>query len=94
IEAAIKGHKSLKKITIVDDDIDVTNPNEVNYAITMYWTAGKERIFSNVKGSSLDPMATSDGIGSKLAIDATKPLDVPKEKMLKMRKASIEKVDI
>jgi len=90
IDAAIKGHKSLKRITIVDDDIDITNPNEVNYAITMYWKAGKEFVFDNVKGSSLDPMATPDGMGSKLAIDATKPLDVPEEKLLKMKKASIE----
>src|SRR5208283_106691 len=67
IDAAIRGHRSLKKITIVDSDVDVTNPNEVNYAITMYWDAGKEVVMKGVKGSSLDPMATPDGIGSKLA---------------------------
>ncbi len=90
IEAAIKGHKSLKKITIVDDDIDITNPNEVNYAVTMYWQAGKESVISGVKGSTLDPMATPDGIGSKLAIDATKPLNVPDEKLVKFKKAKME----
>jgi hypothetical protein len=31
-------------------------------------------------------MATPDGIGSKLAIDATRPLNIPKEKILKFRK--------
>ncbi|MFP3278882.1 MAG: UbiD family decarboxylase, partial [Candidatus Micrarchaeota archaeon] len=90
IEAAIKGHRSLKRITIVDDDVDITNPDEVSYAVTMYWRAGKEYVFNNVKGSSLDPMATPDGMGSKLAIDATKPLDVPKEKLLKMKKANMD----
>jgi len=89
IDAAIKGHRSLKKITIVDSDVDVTDPNEVNYAVTMYWEAGKEVVMKGVKGSSLDPMATSDGIGSKLAIDATKPLIVPAEKELKMKKAEL-----
>jgi UbiD family decarboxylase len=87
IDAAIKGHRSLKKITIVDGDVDVTNPNEVNYAVTMYWEAGKEVVMRGAKGSSLDPMATPDGIGSKLAIDATRPLIVPVERELKMRKA-------
>jgi UbiD family decarboxylase len=87
IEAAIRGHRSLKKITIVDSDVDVTDPNEVNYAVTMYWEAGKEVVMKGVKGSSLDPMATSDGIGSKLAIDATRPLVVPAERQLKMQKA-------
>ena len=87
MDAAIRGHRSLKKITIVDGDVDVTDPNEVNYAVTMYWEAGKERVFAQAKGSSLDPMATPDGIGSKLAIDATRPLRVPAEKELKMRRA-------
>jgi UbiD family decarboxylase len=90
IEAAIRGHRSLKKVTIVDSDVDVTNPHDVNYAVTMYWEAGKEVVMKEVKGSSLDPMATPDGIGSKLGIDATKPLHVPPEKELKMRKAELK----
>jgi UbiD family decarboxylase len=89
IDAAIRGHRSLKKITIVDDDVDVTNPTDVNYAVTMYWEAGREVVMKGVKGSSLDPMATSDGIGSKLAIDATKPMSVPAERQYKMKKAEL-----
>ena len=89
IDAAIQGHRSLKRITIVDPDVDVTNPTEVNYAVTMYWEAGKEVVMAGVKGSSLDPMATPDGVGSKLAIDATRPLVVPPERQLKMRKAEL-----
>jgi len=89
IEAAIRGHHSLKKITIVDSDVDVTNPHDVNYAVTMYWEAGKEVVMKGVKGSSLDPMATSDGIGSKLGIDATKPLHIPPEREFKLRKAEL-----
>jgi 2,5-furandicarboxylate decarboxylase 1 len=89
IEAAIRGHRSLKKITIVDADVDVTNPHEVNYAVTMYWEAGKEMVLHGVKGSSLDPMATPDGIGSKLALDATRPLVVPADRELKMRRAEL-----
>ncbi|HTT44577.1 MAG TPA: UbiD family decarboxylase [Thermoplasmata archaeon] len=87
IDAAIRGHRSLKKVTIVDDDVDVTDPHAVNYALTMYWDAGKEVVLTGTKGSSLDPMATSDGIGSKIAFDATKPLHVPPERELKMHKA-------
>jgi len=89
IEAAIRGHRSLKKITIVDAEVDVTDPNEVNYAVTMYWEAGKEVVMKGVKGSSLDPMATPDGIGSKLGIDATRPFFVPVERQLKMTKAEL-----
>ncbi|HYA70269.1 MAG TPA: UbiD family decarboxylase [Thermoplasmata archaeon] len=89
IDAAIRGHRSLKKITIVDADVDVTDPHEVNYALTMYWEAGREVVLRNVKGSSLDPMATPDGIGSKLGLDATRPIVVPPEKQLKMSKAEL-----
>jgi len=89
IDAVIEGHKSVKKITIVDDGIDITNPDYVNYAVTMYWEAGKEHITKGVKGSSLDPMGTPEGIGSKIGIDATKPLVVPEEKKGKMERAKI-----
>ncbi|MGP8131678.1 MAG: UbiD family decarboxylase [Thermoplasmata archaeon] len=89
IDAAIHGHRSLKRITIVDADVDVTSPSEVTYAVTMYWEAGKEVVMKGVKGSSLDPMATPEGIGSKLGIDATRPLVVPAEKALKMKKAEL-----
>ena len=89
IEAAVRGHPSLKRITIVDSDVDVTDPHEVDYAVTMYWEAGKEVVLSGVKGSSLDPMATAEGIGSKLGLDATRPMVVPPEKELKMRKAEM-----
>ena len=89
IEAAIRGHRSLKKITVVDYDVAVTDPNEVNYAVTMYWDAGREIVMRGVKGSSLDPMSTPEGIGSKLAIDATRPLHVPAERRLKMTRAEL-----
>ncbi len=88
-EAAIKGHRSLKKVTVVDDDINPRDANDVNYAVTMYWCAGKEQVLNNVKGSSLDPMASPDGFGSKLFIDATRPINVPPEKQLKMKRASM-----
>ena len=86
IDAAIRGHRSLKKITIVDGEVDVTDPHQVNYALTMYWEAGKEIVIPGTKGSSLDPMATADGVGSKIAFDATRPLSVPPERKLKMSK--------
>ncbi|HTT25408.1 MAG TPA: UbiD family decarboxylase [Thermoplasmata archaeon] len=89
IEAAIRGHRSLKKVTIVDADVDVTDPHAVNYAVTMYWEAGKEVVLRNVQGSSLDPMATPEGIGSKLAIDATRPLAAPAERRAKMTRARL-----
>ncbi len=76
IEAAFGGHKSLKHAVIVDDDIDIYNPVQVEWAIATRFQAKNGLVVKlNEKGSSLDPSAdpnTRDT--SKMGIDATKPL--------------------
>ncbi|HQT45080.1 MAG TPA: UbiD family decarboxylase, partial [Candidatus Micrarchaeota archaeon] len=76
IEAAFQGHKSLKHAVIVDDDIDIYNPVQVEWAIATRFQAKDGLVVKpNEKGSSLDPSAdpnTRDT--SKMGIDATKPL--------------------
>ncbi len=76
IEAAFKGHKSMKHVIIVDDDIDIYNPLEVEWAIATRFQANKDMIVKvNEKGSSLDPSADPNTyITTKVGIDATKPL--------------------
>lgn len=76
IEAAFAGHKSLKHVVIVDDDIDVDNPAEVEWAIATRVQADKDLIIkSRQKGSSLDPSADPHTYDTaKMGIDATKPL--------------------
>lgn len=76
IEAAFQGHKSMKHVVIVDDDIDIYNPLEVEWAIATRFQANKSLVVKpNEKGSSLDPSADPNTyITSKVGIDATKPL--------------------
>lgn len=84
IEKVLKGtlsaHYSTKLIIVVDDDVDVTNDADVQKAITLNTRFDQNNpiILTNVKGSSLDPRAEDD-MGSKLFIDATKPLMHRKE---------------
>ncbi len=74
IEAALNGHKSMKMVTIVDEDIDITNPVRVEWAMMTRWQPDKDSIIlSNQKGSSLDPSRLDDGNTSKIGIDATIP---------------------
>ena len=77
IEAAFAGHKSLKHVVIVDDDIDVDNPAEVEWAMATRFQAGKGLVVKeNEKGSSLDPSADPNTRATtKMGVDATKPLD-------------------
>lgn len=84
IEAAFKGHKSLKRAIIVDDDIDIDNPEEVEWALATRFQADKDLVIKeNEKGSSLDPSADPETYKTtKMGMDATKPLD-RKEKFKK-----------
>ncbi len=76
IDAAFIGHKSLKHVVIVDDDIDVDNPAEVEWAIATRVQADRDIIIkTKQKGSSLDPSADAHSYETaKMGIDATKPL--------------------
>lgn len=76
IEAAFKGHKSLKYVVVVDDDIDIYNPGEVEWAIATRVQANKSIVIKeNEKGSSLDPSADPNTCAtSKMGMDATKSL--------------------
>lgn len=76
IEAAFKGHKSLKHVVVVDSDIDIFNMDSVEWAIATRVQANRSLVIKeNEKGSSLDPSADPHTYAtSKLGIDATKPL--------------------
>ena len=72
IEAAFAGHKSMKIVTVVDEDIDITDPVRVEWAMMTRWQPDKDTlILSNQRGSSLDPSRYSDGKTSKIGYDAT-----------------------
>ncbi len=74
IIAAFAAHSSLKRVVVVDDDIDVFSSNDVEYAIAtrVRWNEDVVLI-QNAKGSSLDP-SSKNGLTTKFGIDATKEL--------------------
>ena len=76
IIAAFASHPSLKMATVVDEDIDPTNPTAVEYAISTRCQADKGfMIVTNAKGSSLDPSSDQKNlVTTKVGIDATATL--------------------
>jgi len=76
IDAAFLGHKSLKHVFIVDGDIDICNPLEVEWAMAMRFQGDRNLVIKAKEvGSSLDPSAdpkTSET--TKVGFDLTKPL--------------------
>ena len=72
IHAALDGHRSMKQVIVVDDDIDVTDPARVEWALMTRWQPDMDTvILSSQKGSSLDPSRDEDGTTSKIGMDAT-----------------------
>lgn len=91
IDAAFKAHPSLKHVVIVDDDINIHDMQQVEWAIATRSRADRDMIVkSKVKGSSLDPTADpKTGLGCKMGIDATMDLD----KSEKFKRAKIPEKD-
>lgn len=71
--AALSAHPSLKHCVIVDEDINIFDPVDVEYAIATR-VKGDDDIFiiPKARGSSLDPVAEIDGTTTKIGVDATK----------------------
>ena len=97
IEAAFNGHKSMKHVVIVDEDVDIYNPNAVEWAIATRFQGHKDIIMqSDQPGSSLDPSGKHEKgkktLTTKIGIDATIPSDVDKKKyeVVKYKKVDID----
>jgi len=93
--AAFAGHPSLKHAAVVDGDIDVFNPEEVEWAVATRFQADEDVvIIHNARGSTLDPSADQEtGLTTKLGIDATRPLRVAHEKFERAKIPASGKVD-
>lgn len=76
IEKTFAAHRSLKMVTIVDDDIDPSDAVAVEYAMATRFQADKNlTVVQKVRGSSLDPSSDQKNLlTTKLGIDATRPL--------------------
>jgi len=79
IHAALDGHRSMKQVVVVDEDIDIADSARVEWALMTRWQPDTDTvILSDQKGSSLDPSRNQDGTTSKIGMDATLPLGVDK----------------
>ena len=93
ISAAFSSHFDVKHVIVVDDDIDVHDPAQVEWAVATRFQAHRDLvILPRSQGSRLDP-STDDGIGAKMGLDATKPLD-PGERYTVMRIPGEDALDL
>ncbi len=72
IEKAFQAHTSMKKITVVDEDINIYDDKDVEWAVATRFQPHRDlTVLEDEKGSSLDPSAPD--LTSKWGLDATKP---------------------
>ena len=78
IEAAFRGHGSLKHVWVVDTDVDIFQPSDVEWAMATRFQADKDLvIYTDQPGSSLDPSGThkpgQKSRTAKMGLDCTIP---------------------
>ncbi len=76
IQAAHRGHSSCKHIFVVDEDIDIYDPQSVEWAMATRFQADRDLVMlGRERGSSLDPSAEPGTyLTSKVGFDLTAPL--------------------
>jgi len=89
IEAAFKGHNSMKHVVIIDEDVDIYDMTAVEWAIATRFQGDRGLVIKEKQpGSSLDPSADHSGkkaLTTKVGIDATMPAGVDPKKYEKVR---------
>ncbi|KAB3531659.1 UbiD family decarboxylase [Alkaliphilus pronyensis] len=75
IIGALASSKDVKHVVIVDNDVDIFDPTDIEWAIATRMQASKDLvIIPGALGSGLEPSHTVKGVTDKVGIDATKPL--------------------
>jgi 2,5-furandicarboxylate decarboxylase 1 len=82
IEEAYRGHGSLKHVVVVDGDVNIFDPNAVEWAIATRFQAARDLVvFKDRPSSSLDPsakhMASQKSRSAKMGLDATIHWETP-----------------
>jgi len=86
-QACFKGHGSLKNCIIVDDDVNIDDPKDVEWAITTRSQFDRNLVmFPGEHGSSLDPSSNQHTRETcKVGLDATIPRDRDAKKFLRSK---------
>lgn len=90
IEAAFRGHSSLKHVVVVDDDVNPYDLADIEWAIATRVQATRDVIiYPDQPSSSLDPSARQilghKTRSDKIGIDATIPWNEPRDGFLRVR---------
>jgi UbiD family decarboxylase len=95
ISAAFRGHSSLKHVWVVDTDIDLYNPVEVEWALATRFQADRNlMVLQDQPGSSLDPSGIHNpgqkSRTAKMGFDCTIPWELDRSNFRKGRYGDVK----
>lgn len=91
---AFAAHYDIKHAVVVDMDVDIHDPKEVEWAVATRFQADRDLVvIPHSQGSKLDP-STDQGVGAKMGLDATIPVDAPEMKFKRIRVPGEAEVDL
>lgn len=94
IMGAFGGHYDLKQVVVVDMDVDIDDPSEIEWAIATRFQADRDLVVvSGAQGSKLDP-SSDDGVSAKMGIDATKPISSEPMAFKRIHVKGVESVNL
>jgi 2,5-furandicarboxylate decarboxylase 1 len=94
ILGAFAGYFDLKHVIVVDEDVDIHNPREVEWAVATRFQADRDLVIvPESQGSKLDP-SNRDGVGAKMGLDATKPFNATEMRFKRIRVPGEELIDV
>ena len=94
ILGAFAGSFDLKHVIVVDEDVDIHNPTEVEWAVATRFQADRDLVvIPESQNSKLDP-SSRDGVGAKMGLDATKPLGAEEMTFKRIRVPGEEAIDV
>jgi len=75
LHALLVSHPYMKNAIVVDDDINIYSPRDVDWAVGSRFQPDRDLVvIDRVAGSPIDPSCEEVGITAKMGLDATKPL--------------------
>ena len=71
---------TIKHVIVVDEDVDIFNTNDIEWALAMRFQGDKGlTVIREARGEVIDP-SSKRGLTTKVAVDATVPLELAKSK--------------
>ncbi len=105
IMGAFGGHFDLKQVIVVDEDVDIHDAAQVEWAVATRFQADRDLVVvAGAQGSALDPSTTVrfssadipphlQGMSAKMGLDATRPMHYDAHVFTKVRIPGEESVD-